>query len=59
MQQTVITIKTHNTAVMMDEKPVWLPDAVEGYLLGKIVDIGPDQVTATTISAPSKVTQHL
>lgn len=40
---------------MMDEKPVWIPDAEEGYVLGKIVDIGQDQVTALTLAHPSKV----
>lgn len=39
----------------MDTQTVWLPDAIEGYLLGKIVDIGQELVTATTLNHPSKV----
>ena len=40
---------------MLDNKPVWVPDPHEGYLLAKLIDIGTDQVTAQTITGPNKV----
>lgn len=39
----------------MENQKVWLPDPVEGYVLGIIEDINQDFVTAKTIRHPGKV----
>jgi hypothetical protein len=40
-----------------NEKPVWVRDSDHGFLLGKIVDIGADQVTVQ-LHENKKVVDH-
>lgn len=39
----------------MENQKVWLPDPVDGYVLGIIEDIHQDSVTAKTLRHPQKV----
>lgn len=39
----------------MENQKVWLPDPVDGYVLGIIEDIHQDSVTAKTIRHPQRV----
>ena len=38
-----------------ENKKVWVSDPVNGFILGKLVDIGSDTLTIETFDTPSKV----
>ena len=40
---------------MDSDKKVWVPHPVDGFKLGKIVDIGSDTITVEPINMPGQV----
>ncbi len=41
---------------MDDGKKVWVPHAIEGFKLGRIIDIGADAITVEPFDSPGQVT---
>ena len=46
-------------AAMDEDKKVWVPHPVDGYTMGRIIDIGGDTVTVEPFNAPGQVSTGL
>ena len=41
----------------MDSQLVWAPDPVDGYALGRVVDIGAGNLASIVLASPSKTSK--
>jgi len=44
---------------MDEDKKVWVPHPVDGYTIGRIIDIGGDTVTVEPFNAPGQVCRRI